>query len=232
MPSATVNVMEAAARKAARGLIRDFGEAENLQVSGKGPDGLVAEAVRRAERVLRAELARARPGFGFLMEATGAAPGEDPDRCWAAAPLDGRANFLHGVPHFAVSIALVEAGEPVAGAVYEPLRDELFWAEKGAGCYVNRRRLRVSSRRALAGANVRAAQRPASQAETAQRRGQPRVAQGVGQPLGGAKVARGAGAVPCGPLPAADVGGDLVDQAGVHGGLAPRLRKLVQILGQ
>ena len=156
MPSATVNVMEAAARKAARGLIRDFGEAENLQVSGKGPDGLVAEAVRRAGRILRAELARARPGFGFLMEATGQAPGEDPDRCWAAAPLDGRANFLHGVPHFAVSIALVEAGEPVAGAVYEPLRDELFWAEKGAGCYVNRRRLRVSSRRALAGAMLAA----------------------------------------------------------------------------
>ena len=149
MPSATINVMEAAARKAARGLIRDFGEAENLQVSRKGPADFVSEADRRAERTLRAELHKARPGFGFLMEESGACAGEDPDRRWVVDPLDGTTNFLHGIPHFAISIALEEAGQMVAGVVYEPLRDELFWAEKGVGCYLNRRRLRVSSRRDL-----------------------------------------------------------------------------------
>ncbi len=152
MPSATINVMEAAARKAARGLIRDFGEVENLQVSRKGPADYVSEADRRAERMLHAELHKARPGFGFLMEETGARVGEDPDRRWIVDPLDGTTNFLHGIPHFAISIALEEAGEMTAGVVYEPLRDEMFWAEKGVGCYLNRRRLRVSSRRDLADA--------------------------------------------------------------------------------
>ena len=152
MPSATINVMEAAARKAARGLIRDFGEVENLQVSRKGPADYVSEADRRAERMLRAELHKARPGFGFLMEKTGARAGADPDRRWIVDPLDGTTNFLHGIPHFAISIALEEAGEMTAGLVYEPLRDEMFWAEKGVGCYLNRRRLRVSSRRDLADA--------------------------------------------------------------------------------
>lgn len=149
MPSATINVMEAAARKAARGLIRDFGEAENLQVSRKGPADFVSEADRRAEHVLRTELHKARPGFGFLMEESGAHTGEDPDRRWIVDPLDGTTNFLHGIPHFAISIALEEAGRIVAGVIYEPLRDELFWAENGVGCYLNRRRLRVSSRRDL-----------------------------------------------------------------------------------
>ena len=152
MPSATINVMEAAARKAARGLIRDFGEVENLQVSRKGPADFVSEADRRAERTLYAELHRARPGFGFLMEETGARPGADPDRRWIVDPLDGTTNFLHGIPHFAISIALEVAGEMTAGIVYEPLHDEMFWAEKGMGCYLNRRRLRVSSRRGLADA--------------------------------------------------------------------------------
>ena len=152
MPSATINVMEAAARKAARGLIRDFGEVENLQVSRKGPADFVTEADRRAERILRAELAKARPGFGFLMEESGATEGEDTRRRWIVDPLDGTTNFLHGIPHFAISIGLEEDGAMVAGVVYEPLRDELFWAEKGVGCYLNRRRLRVSSRRRLADA--------------------------------------------------------------------------------
>lgn len=146
MPSATINVMEAAARKAARGLIRDFGEAENLQVSRKGPADYVSEADRRAERTLRAELHKARPSFGFLMEDSGETAGEDPDRRWIVDPLDGTTNFLHGIPHFAVSIGLEEAGQITAGVIYEPLRDEMFWAENGVGCYLNRRRLRVSSR--------------------------------------------------------------------------------------
>ena len=149
MPSATINVMEAAARKAARGLIRDFGEVENLQVSRKGPADFVSEADRRAERILRAELAKARPGFGFLMEESGETEGEDTRRRWIVDPLDGTTNFLHGIPHFAISIGLEEDGAMVAGLVYDPLRDELFWAEKGVGCYLNRRRLRVSSRRRM-----------------------------------------------------------------------------------
>ncbi len=149
MPSAIVNVMASAARKAARGLIRDFGEAENLQVSPGGPSRLVAEAVRRAERILGEYLHRARPDFGFVMAKAGAAPAGASERSWIVAPVDGVTNFLHGIPHFAISIALRESGSLTAGVVYEPLRDELFWAEHGAGSYLNRRRLRVSSRRDL-----------------------------------------------------------------------------------
>ena len=149
MPSATVNVMEAAARKAARGLIRDFGEVENLQVSRKGPADFVSEADRRAERILRTELAKARPGFGLLMEESGESAGSDTSHRWIVDPLDGTTNFLHGIPRFAISIALEHNRELVAGVVYDPLRDELFWAEKGTGCFLNRRRLRVSARRLL-----------------------------------------------------------------------------------
>ncbi len=146
LKSATINVMEAAARKAARGLIRDFGEVEQLQVSRKGPADFVSEADRRAERILRAELSRARPSFGLLMEESGATPGSDEERLWIVDPLDGTTNFLHGIPHFAISIGLEERGEITAGVIYEPLRDELYWAEKGVGAYLNRRRIRVSSR--------------------------------------------------------------------------------------
>lgn len=144
--SATINVMEAAARKAGRGLIRDFGEVEQLQVSQKGPADFVSEADRRADRILRAELAKARPAFGLLMEESGATPGSDDERTWIVDPLDGTTNFLHGIPHFAISIGLEERGEITAGVIYEPIRDELFWAEKGIGAYLNRRRIRVSSR--------------------------------------------------------------------------------------
>ncbi len=146
LKSATINVMEAAARKAGRGLIRDFGEVEQLQVSRKGPADFVSEADRRADRILRAELSKARPSFGLLMEESGATEGSDDARLWIVDPLDGTTNFLHGIPHFAISIGLEERGEITAGVIYEPVRDELFWAEKGAGAYLNRRRIRVSSR--------------------------------------------------------------------------------------
>ena len=146
LKSATINVMEAAARKAGRGLIRDFGEVEQLQVSRKGPADFVSEADRRADRILRAELSKARPSFGLLMEESGATEGSDDERLWIVDPLDGTINFLHGIPHFAISIGLEERGEITAGVIYEPVRDELFWAEKGAGAYLNRRRIRVSSR--------------------------------------------------------------------------------------
>jgi myo-inositol-1(or 4)-monophosphatase len=147
--SATINVMASAALKAARGLIRDFGEVEQLQVSVKGPGDFVTTADLRAERLLRTELAKARPGYAMLMEEGGAEAGSDPRHRWIVDPLDGTTNFLHGIPHFAISIALERDGEIVAGVIYEPLRDETFWAEKGAGAFLNDRRLRVSGRRRL-----------------------------------------------------------------------------------
>ena len=147
--SAAINVMQGAARKAGRALIRDFGEVEQLQVSRKGPGDFVSEADRRAEEILREELEKARPTFGFLMEESGESAGEDPARRWIVDPLDGTTNFLHGIPHFAVSIGLEEHGEITAGVIFDPLRDETFWAEKGIGSYVDRRRLRVSARRTL-----------------------------------------------------------------------------------
>jgi len=147
-----INVMADAARKASRGLLRDFGEVEQLQVSQKGPAAYVSEADRRAERVLRTELARARPDFGFLLEEPGEVPGKDPAQRWIADPLDGTSNFLHGIPHFAISIAHESQDGIVAGVVYDPLRDETFWAARGVGAFVNNRRIRVSARRDLADA--------------------------------------------------------------------------------
>ena len=144
--SADLNVMVQAARKAARGMVRDFGEVENLQVSRKGPADFVSAADLRAEEVLRRELARARPGCGFLLEEGGVVAGNGDGRRWIVDPLDGTLNFLHGIPHFAISIAFESHGEIVAGVVYDPLRDELFHAEKGGGAYVNDHRMRVSSR--------------------------------------------------------------------------------------
>ena len=149
MRSATLNVMANAALKAARGLIRDFGEVEQLQVSVKGPGEFVSTADLSAERTLRAELTRARPGYAMLFEEGGATAGTDSRNRWIVDPLDGTTNFLHGIPHFSISIALERDGEIVAGVVYEPTRDEMYAAEKGFGAYVNDRRLRVSARRRL-----------------------------------------------------------------------------------
>ncbi len=147
--SAAINVMTAAARKAARGLLRDFGEVEQLQVSKKGPGDFVSAADHRVEKVLRQELKKARPEYGFLLEEGGVVEGIDRHNVWIIDPLDGTTNFLHGIPHFAISIGLVRDGEPIAGVVYQPLTDEMFWAEKGQGSFVNERRLRVSARRRL-----------------------------------------------------------------------------------
>jgi myo-inositol-1(or 4)-monophosphatase len=145
--SANVNVMIKAARKAARSLLRDFGEVENLQVSSKGPGDFVSRADLKAEEVLRAELTEARPNYGWLAEEGGGAAGADPTRRWLVDPLDGTTNFLHGLPHWAVSIALEHKGEVVAAVVYDPIKDEIFVAEKGSGAFLNDRRLRVSGRR-------------------------------------------------------------------------------------
>lgn len=148
--SAIVNVMEKAARKAARGLVRDFGEVEQLQVSRKGPADFVSAADLRAESVLMQELKAGRPRFGFLVEEKGAVPGADEHNRWIIDPLDGTTNFLHGLPQFAISIAHQRDGEIIAGVVYAPVLDEFFWAEKGIGAYLNDRRLRVSGRTSLA----------------------------------------------------------------------------------
>ncbi len=148
--SATINVMIRAADRAARGLKRDFGEVENLQVSRKGPADFVGTADLKAERVLREELRKARPDYGFLMEESGARAGaEGCTRRWIVDPLDGTSNFLHGLPHFAISIALEDAGEVIAALVHDPIKNDLFYAEKGIGAYLNHRRMRVSSRRRL-----------------------------------------------------------------------------------
>ena len=143
-----------AALKAARGLIRDFGEVEHLLVSIKGVGEFVSTADLRAERTLKAELRRARPGYAMLFEESGSEAGSDPRHRWIVDPLDGTTNFLHGIPHFAISIALERDGEIVAGVIYEPIRDEMYWGEKGTGAYVNDRRLRVSARRQLADALI------------------------------------------------------------------------------
>ena len=144
--SATMNVMIAAARKAARALARDFGEIENLQVSRKGPSDFVTSADIKAEKTIFEDLSKARPGYGFVMEERGVVEGTDKTNRWIVDPLDGTTNFLHAIPHFAISIGLEREGVLVAGGVYNVVRDELFWAEKGAGAYLNDRRLRVAGR--------------------------------------------------------------------------------------
>mgnify|MGYP006286540595 CR=1 FL=1 len=148
--SATVNVMIRAARRAGRTLVRDFGEVEQLQVSVKGAGDFVSAADRRAEETLRAELMGARPNYGWLGEETGETPGKDPTRRWIVDPLDGTTNFLHGLPHWAISIALEHKGQVVAGVVFDPAKDELFAAETGQGAWMNDRRCRVSARRDMA----------------------------------------------------------------------------------
>src|SRR5262245_33357824 len=152
--SALINVMVAAARKAGRGLARDFGEVQNLQVSVKGPGNFVSAADHKAEETLFRELARARPGYGFLMEERGVVDGADKSHRWIVDPLDGTTNFLHGIPLFAVSIGLEREGQLVAGLIYCPVTNEIFTAEKGKGAFLNDRRLRVANRKTLADAVV------------------------------------------------------------------------------
>ena len=148
--SALMNVMIGAARKAGRGLARDFGEIEQLQVSVKGPGNFVTAADRKAEEALKAELAKARPGYGFLGEEGGSHTGTDTTHTWIVDPLDGTTNFLHGIPQFAISIGLERSGTIVAGVIYNPITDELFVAERGKGAFLNDRRLRVAARKQLA----------------------------------------------------------------------------------
>lgn len=154
--SGLIRVMERAARKAGQRLRRDFGEIEHLQVSKKGPADFVSKADQHAERTLWDELRQARPDWGFLMEEGGEIPGEEGKPRFIVDPLDGTSNFLHGLPHFAISIAVQEPrldgkgwGEVTAALVYQPITDESFWAETGRGAWLQDRRLRVSARRHL-----------------------------------------------------------------------------------
>lgn len=147
--SANLNVMMKTARKVGRALLKDFGEVEQLQVSTKGPGDFVSRADRQAEETIRNELLHARPSYGFLGEEGAEIAGEDPTRRWIVDPLDGTTNFLHGLPHWAVSIALEHKGQAVAGVIYDPVKDEMFYAEKGGGAFLNESRLRVSARHRL-----------------------------------------------------------------------------------
>ena len=147
--SALMNVMVQAASKAGRGLTRDFNEVENLQVSKKGPADFVSNADLKAEKTIRQELEKARPGYSFLMEEAGKIDRNSEYR-WIIDPLDGTMNFLHSIPHFAVSIALERDGALIAGVIYNPVTEDLFTAEKGKGAVANDRRMRVAARKDLA----------------------------------------------------------------------------------
>jgi myo-inositol-1(or 4)-monophosphatase len=152
--SALMNVMTAAVIKAGRGLKRDFGEIEQLVVSIKGPGDFVSAADQRAEKIIFEELSKARPGYGFLMEESGAVEGTDKAHRWIVDPLDGTTNFLHGLPWFAISVALERDDALVAGVVYNPATDDMYVAERGQGAWHNNRRLRVAPRREISDALI------------------------------------------------------------------------------
>ncbi|MGO4869502.1 MAG: inositol monophosphatase family protein [Roseiarcus sp.] len=173
--SALMTVMTNAAIKAGRGLKRDFGEIEQLQVSMKGPGDFVSLADKRSEKVLFEELAKARPGYGFVMEESGRVEGSDKSHTWHIDPLDATTNFLHAIPMFAISIALEREGQIVAGVVYNPASDEMYVSEKGQGAFGGAHRLRVAARRELSQALIgcgiphlgKAAEHPRFKAELA-----------------------------------------------------------------
>ena len=144
-----INVMVKAVDKAASRLRRDFGEVERLQVTKKGPGDFVTAADKRTEKILFEELKKARSKLGFLMEESGEVKGEDSNNRWVIDPIDGTSNFLHGLPHFCISVALQRQHEILAGVIYDPIKDELFYGEKGHGAFVNHMRLRVSGRKKL-----------------------------------------------------------------------------------
>jgi myo-inositol-1(or 4)-monophosphatase len=148
-PTALLKVMIDAARKAGRGLARDFGELGELQVSKKGLGDYVSAADLKAEEVLVEELSKVRPGYGFLAEERGVVEGTDKTHTWIIDPLDGTTNFLHAIPHFAINLALSREGVIVAGVTYNPATGDIFWAERGKGAFLNDKRLRVAARRDL-----------------------------------------------------------------------------------
>ena len=148
LSSANINVMVKACRKASKILIRDFGEIEKLQVSLKGPGDFVTASDKKVEKILIEELQKARPNYSVLSEEIGEI-NNDQSFKWIIDPIDGTANFLHGIPHFAISIGLEHDNQIICGIIYDPIKDEMFVAEKGNGSYLNNQRLRVSSRSRL-----------------------------------------------------------------------------------
>ena len=147
--SANLNIMIKAAEKASRALIRDFGEIEKLQVSIKGPNDFVSNADLKAEKIIIEELKKARPYYSIISEEDGSETNKDKSNTWIIDPIDGTTNFLHGVPHFAISIALKTADEIVSGIIYDPIKNEMFYAEKENGAFFNNQRIRVSRKRDL-----------------------------------------------------------------------------------
>ncbi len=147
--SANLNVMIKACEKASKILIRDFGEIENLQVSKKGPKDFVTNSDLRTEKIIIEELKKARPGYSFISEENGIENNKDINNTWIIDPIDGTINFLHGIPHFAISVALRSNGEIISGLIYDPIKDEMFFAEKNNGAFYNNQRIRVSNRNNL-----------------------------------------------------------------------------------
>ena len=147
--SANLNIMIKASEKASKGLIRDFGELEQLQVSIKGPSDFVTNADIKAEKIIIDELTKSRKNYSILSEESGSKENKDIDNVWIIDPIDGTINFLHGVPHFAISIALKSNNEIVSGLIYDPIKDEMFYAEKNNGAYFNNKRIRVSKRKKI-----------------------------------------------------------------------------------
>ena len=147
--SANLNIMIKASEKASKILIRDFGELENLQVSKKGPKDFVTNADIKAEKIIIEELKKARPNYSIISEENGVEKNKDESNFWIIDPIDGTTNFLHGVPHFAISIALQSNNEIVCGLIFDPIKDELFYAEKNNGAYFNNQRIRVSKKREI-----------------------------------------------------------------------------------
>ncbi len=144
--SSNLNIMIKASEKASKNLIRDFGEIEKLQVSKKGPKDFVTNADLKAEKIIIEELKKARPNFSIISEENGSEDNKDKDNIWVIDPIDGTVNFLHGIPHFAISIGLISKGEIISGLIFDPIKDELFYAEKNNGAFLNNQRLRVSKK--------------------------------------------------------------------------------------
>ena len=147
--SANLNIMIKAAEKASRALIRDFGEVEKLQVSIKGPNDFVSNADLKAEKIIIEELKKARPYYSIISEEEGSEINKDKNNTWIIDPIDGTTNFLHGIPHFAISIALKSGDEIVSGLIYDPIKNEMFYAEKDNGAFFNNQRIRVSKKKDL-----------------------------------------------------------------------------------
>jgi myo-inositol-1(or 4)-monophosphatase len=144
--SANLNIMIKASEKASKVIIRDFGEIEKLQVSKKGPKDFVTNSDLKVEKIIIEELKKARPNYSFISEEKGKEKGKDQNNIWIIDPIDGTVNFLHGIPHFAISIALKSNDEIVSGLIYDPIKDEMFFAEKNNGAFFNNQRIRVSSK--------------------------------------------------------------------------------------